>query len=83
MKPFTDIFSTPPQAVNEIGTKFWLDRSSSAYAKSKGLDDVIVLFAEDNKGKRARLITQNQELLFESKELDAIVAHIDIMALAK
>ena len=81
MNVLENIWSTPPLTTNELGIKFWLDRSTTSYAKNKGLVDVVVFFTENVEGYRNRIITENQEVVWESRELEAIAAHIDIMAL--
>ncbi len=72
--PFSLPFDRPPEFINEIGVKYWLDRDSTAYAKQKGLDNVQVLF---------RVIAENQLPVYENPRIEDILVHIDIMRLAK
>ena len=78
-----DIFKTKPYFVNELGTKFWLDKSSIDYAKEKKLKEVKVYYLEDKKGYKTRAIVQNHKYVFESQKLEDIVVHLDIMSLIK
>lgn len=74
-----DIFSTPPQAVNELGCKFWADRDSTDYAKRKGLA-VQVVYVEHPDGSRTRLILENGEAVYENTSIEAIACHIDVLS---
>lgn len=68
-----------PDAVNEMGVKFWFDPDLTQYAKQKGLKNVQVFFVEHD-GKKFRGIAQDGQLVFESTRYEDTCFHIDIMA---
>lgn len=73
--------NTPPIHTDELGVKYWHDKSSQQYAKLKGVN-VVCLFAELPTGERQRVIAENGRVMFEATSLDAIACHIDVMAFA-
>lgn len=76
-----DVFATPPDAVNEIGVKFWVDKDLTRYAINKGLSLVQVLFVEEPDGTRTRLLVQNGIAVDEDQTLEGMAAKIDFIAL--
>ncbi len=75
-----DIFQTKPDFVNEQGTKFWLDKFNTDYAKKKGLKNTKVFFLEDKKGYKTRVIIKNGKYKSEGQVLENIGIKIDLMA---
>jgi hypothetical protein len=76
-----------PDFVNEEGTKWWLDKGTTEYARKEdingiALPDVTIFLIEDKKGWRTYLITQGQNSIFECQRLEGIGAHIDMMKTA-
>jgi hypothetical protein len=78
-----DIFSTKPDFINEQGSKFWLDKSSTNYAKTKKLKNIQVLLAENKKGDKTRIITENGKPIYDSQLLENIGMRIDLLAMLK
>lgn len=76
-------FDRQPDAVNEAGHKFWLDKSTTQYARDKGLADVQVLFVERSDGYQTRIIAQGGEAIYEDQSLEGIGVQLDIMAITK
>lgn len=73
-----------PDAINEKGIKFWLDKKTTDYAKEKdlhgrSLKNIQVMFVQFPSGKMARLITENGEPIYEDGTLEGIGMKIDIM----
>lgn len=84
-------FDTPPDAVNDIGTKFWLDQTLTTYATTKRTpgvsgyplpDTVRVFFVEAADGYRTRLLCDGGDVLYEATNLESMAVHIDILRLA-
>ncbi len=76
-------FESEPHAVNEEGTKFWLDKDTTNYARLKGLKDVVVFIFESKDGYQARCITENGKWLDEDRTLEGIGVKIDLLAFAR
>jgi len=73
-----------PEHINDAGFKFWLDRSSTDYARNKGLDDYHVLFTEHPDGKRTRiLVNGNNEPVCDDPSIEGIAVYIDLIAANK
>ena len=81
------VFNRPHDAVNLDGTKWWIDKDTTAYARkpdSKGIKlDVAAWYVETLDGHRAYLLTGAGKIIFESQQLEGIGAHIDIMKMQK
>ena len=80
---FENIWIKPPDFVNKIGVKWWLDKETTKYSKSKGLDDVVVWYVEDTEQVRTRLIVQNNEPVEDCQSLEGILSKIDVLYLLK
>jgi len=76
-----DIFSTKPDVINEKGTKFWLDKDLTNYAREKGLKNIQVLYAQTIKGYKSRIITENKIPIYDSQLYENIAVKIDILAM--
>jgi len=76
-----DIFKTKPHYINSQGTKFWLDTTSTDYAKLKKLRNVQVYCAENTAMEKTRIIVKDNELVYSNTDLEAIGAHLDIMSI--
>lgn len=71
-----------PAHVDELGNKFWLDRTTTMYGLSKGLKDVQVLLVERRDGYRTRLVTEGNppRPIFEATSIEAVGVHLDVLA---
>lgn len=91
-RPFVD----PPIHVNEIGNKFWLDESSTDYARKdmhmlngdtqEGLKGWTVFYVElvAERNKRIMiLVNDKQEVVYETQQLDAMAIQIDVLKFLK
>lgn len=72
--------NSKPDAVNEKGIKFWLDRSLTDYAKRKGVTDIQVLLAMFPNGHTEWVIVRENCPIFASQVLETVACHIDAMA---
>lgn len=79
-------FDRPPDFINEKGVQWWHDKSSTQYGIGLGLLYVVVFLVELPNGVRERAIVGIVEgestILYTSQNLDAIGAHLDMMAFA-
>lgn len=71
----------PPEFTDELGVKYWRDKSMQEYAKKNGVK-AQCLFAELPSGERQRVIVENGRVVFESQSMDAVACRIDVMAFA-
>ncbi len=72
-----------PNHIDEQGNKFYIDKISTDYAKSKRLSDVYGLFIKKPNGYISRCIVDYNEIVFESTSLEEIGTYIDMIALSK
>lgn len=75
------LLATPPHFTNETGS-FWLEEHLNKYAAELGLKKVNVFIVKFKDGVVTRLIVQDGQPEYENQSLEAIGAHLDIMALA-
>lgn len=75
-----NIFKTKPDSVNAQGTKFWLDKFSTDYAKDKGLKNTKVFYIEDKKEYQTRVIIKDNKYESENQVLESIFYKIDLLA---
>jgi hypothetical protein len=79
---------TPTHINPETGVKWWLDKSSTNYARTplpngKGaLKEAVAWVVERPDGHRTRLLTVGQEILAENQGLEAFGAEIDMLKVA-
>lgn len=78
-----NIYETEPDFINEEGVKFWYDESSTNYAKKIGLENVVIFFIEESNKRKTRLITENQEVLGDYQQLEALCVKLDMIALSR
>jgi len=78
-----NIYTMPPDFVNEQGTEFWLDKSSSEYAHTKGLTTTNVYFVRHKDGGKTRLIIDNHlgKYLGEDTSIEGISTKLDMIYL--
>lgn len=76
-------FDKTPDFVNEKGVKWWIDRDTTRYAHSKLNDKVAVWYIEEPDGNQCRLITENDEILYDNTSLEAVLCYIDILCVAR
>ena len=82
------IMKDKPDFINDGGTKWWIDKIATQYAREKDLFDIqlptITCFrTELDNGYRSFVIVDGQNIVFTSQQIDAIGCHIDIMKMAK
>lgn len=81
-------FDTPPVFVNELGTKWWKDQTTTDYAQRPDAFGVslnaVGYFIELNDGHRTRLLLSTHgTVLAEGQSLDAIGTLIDVLKFAQ
>lgn len=86
--PFDWPFAREPDSVNEKGVKWWIDKSSTDYARNPDsfgtcLPEVTCWFVEVPSGEKTRLITDGTGVIYESQQLEAIGVYIDMLKMDK
>ena len=81
-------FNKEPDFINDEGTKWWVDKSTTKYAQQKDiyktqLPNVVCFATEQSNGYRSYVLTENQEIEFTAQSLEAIGVHIDIMKIQR
>jgi len=83
LTPWTTNPKPEPYALNDEGTKFWMDDYSTELIQKKGLE-YEVMFAETKDGYKTRaIIDKEQGIMFESQQLESIFIHADVFAYLK
>lgn len=79
-----------PDFINDIGVKWWLDKSSTQYAHKKdvkgiSLKNLYVYMVEETNGVRTYVIVDNEngEFVYENQQLEAIGVRIDMLKALK
>ena len=77
-----DVFSTPPNFVNEDGVKWWLDKSSTQYARKAdihgtSLPNIAVFIVERLDGYRTRVLVGDNAIIAEHQGLESMAVEID------
>ena len=75
-----------PYFVNEQGTRYWLEKGLTEYAKSPDKDGVclpehrawIVQFKD---GEYTRLLTEGTDPIYEGRSIEQIAVRIDLLKL--
>jgi len=80
--PFDLPWDKPPLHVNELGVKFWIDESSTRYArredlKGTTLPTAVVFFTEHPDGERTRLLTIDNAAVVAKTSLEDLAVEID------
>ncbi len=81
-------YQRPPDFTNEAGVQWWVDKSSTKYARSEqgskpGLENVVVFLVKDNQGVLIRLIVEDNVPVYEHQSLEAIAVRLDVMKFDK
>lgn len=81
-----NIFDTKPDLINEIGVKWWHNKSLTDYAQrdsrvGKGLE-MVAYYTEMPDGKRSFVLVDKDGVAHEGMALDGVAAHIDVLKLA-
>jgi len=81
-------FDTEPDYINELGTKWWLDKDITKYAQKPDRNgiilDAICYYTEETGGRRTRvLVSKDQEIIEEDQTLDGMGTKIDIRKFLK
>ena len=75
-----DIDFSKPDAVNDKGTKWWVDKELTKYAGHKGLE-LAVFIIECLDGRRTRLVSDKKgNIIYENTSLESVACWIDILA---
>ena len=71
--------------VNDKGYEFFRSKNLTAYAVEKGLKDTIVVYTKKKDAKKFEtiLLIENNIPIFESKTIEGVGTHIDILATVK
>lgn len=77
-----DIFSTPPDFTNEIGTRMWIDHATTQYAQIADIHgvrlDAMSFCTCDDSGRRNRiLVNQDGTVIAEDRGLGSLAGQID------
>lgn len=79
-----DAFEGEPDFVNELGVKWWLDRTSTDYARREDpfgtrLPDAAVYAVEEPDGHRTQVLVIAGEAEYEAQSLEDMGVHIDML----
>jgi len=69
-------FDSKPDFINEEGTKWWLDKDLTSYAKSKDLD-LVCWITETKDGAKTRVLVDKDVPIHDTTTLDGMACHID------
>ena len=77
-------FNDDPDFINEEGTKFWVDTSTTQYAQRQDSHgtvlNMVVYLAETKDGYMARLlIDEEQNIVAEEQNLEQLAVKIDML----
>lgn len=83
---FHSRFDDDPDFVNDLGVKWWLDKSLTEYATREdgngiGLSDITIWCVEKPNGYKTHIMTQGEEALYENQKLEDMAVHVDILKL--
>lgn len=81
-------FDTEPEFINELGVKWWQDKSTTEYARKPDLAGTSLAahawFVEQPNGCKTRvLVSEKGEILAEAQALDDMGMKIDILKFAQ
>lgn len=81
-------YQRPPDFTNEVGVQWWVDATSTKYARSEqgarpALENVAVFLVKDRQGVLTRLVVEDNTPIFEHQSLEVIAVHLDVMKLDK
>ncbi len=71
-----DISKTPDH-VNELGVKWWLDKSATEYASV--VEGLMAWVIEYPNGIKTRVLTRDNKVIYENPSLEAIGAWVDML----
>jgi hypothetical protein len=74
-------FDSPPDFVNEIGVKWWVDHSLTRYCKENNLK-MQVFAVEHPDGKRTRVLVDKDGIIEEDTGFEGMACRIDKHAIA-
>lgn len=77
-----------PDFVNDLGTKWWLDDSLTAYAHTPNAKDVALpnvrcFIVELQGGVKRRLVVEGEEILREAGSIEDVATYLDLLKLAR
>ncbi len=79
----------PPDYVNEIGVKWWLDKDTTNYANKKNINNKKLnarcWFIEEIDKRRTRVLvcSNTNNILYESQSLESMLYTIDFLKFVK
>jgi hypothetical protein len=84
MKTFLEFDWDKPDFVNQKGVKWWFDEATTNYAIKKdhngiALFGVVVWIIKEKNDVMTRLLVEDNKIIFENQNLEAIASHIDMM----
>jgi hypothetical protein len=71
-----------PDFINDVGNKFWLDKTFYDLIKSHKLEDTYVFYVELNTGEKTYLIMQNDQPVYDGN-MEQVFVRLNIMGLAQ
>lgn len=72
-----------PDFINELGVKWWLEKSLTQYAQHKGLSNTRVWLVEEPSGRRTRLLVEGDAILADDQSLEGMGIKIDALSFAR
>lgn len=79
---FKSISESQPDFVNDLGTKWWLDKDTIFWASRGDINllehDFQFWYVEMQDGFRSRLITKGKKIIYDNTSSEAIAIKIDI-----
>lgn len=69
-----------PDSINEMGTKFWIEKQCNKYAESKGLKDIVVYYVETKESETAYLIVQDGKVVKDVPTLEIVGYNLDALS---
>jgi len=73
----------PPDAVNEQGTRFWLDQSLSDYCKGKGLLKHYVLLCVNTEDYGEYVLMEGRDPVYNTQSREQMACYIDMINLSQ
>lgn len=73
----------PPDFVNDKGVKWWREDTITAHAKARGLQGIQAWRIEETSGTQSYVLTEGDEVIYSSQQLDAVGVHLDLLYLIR
>lgn len=75
-----NLWETKPDFVNERGVRWWLDRSTTDYARSR-IKDAVVWLVQEPDGGMTRLLVVDGFIRYETQSIESMGTYIDLLKL--